>query len=182
MVLISIEGNIGAGKSRVLRALQTQGYSVLFEKIEDWPLEDFYKDPSRWGLVMQLAIVRSYFQTEVSGPLVIQERSLTSALAVFWQRQVDTGTVTTLEDSLLWFFVDDRVTVPDVTIYLDVPPEVCLQNISTRGQRGDDKVTLEYLREIDTYYKGLEKTHIVDGTGDPETVAKCVKLIIDSYK
>ena len=54
---IVIDGNIGVGKSTQLRLLEQVGYKVYREPIDDWSLELFYKDQSRWAFLLQMQIL-----------------------------------------------------------------------------------------------------------------------------
>jgi deoxyadenosine/deoxycytidine kinase len=177
MVTISIEGNIGAGKSTLLRSLQAQGYKVHFEQIDKWPLDEFYTDPKRWALALQLAIMKSIpYPTE---EFVLYERSPLSAMNVFWDMLVETGVVEPIEDEIMWHYAEYKMWTPDVIIYIDCPPTQCFENIKNRHQVGDSRVTLKYIKQVENYYKKIPITHTVPyGPG----VEKRVKDIIDEYK
>lgn len=176
-MIISIEGNIGAGKSTILRELKKQGYNVRFEQIEEWPLDDFYKDPKRWAMTLQLAILKTLTYPTVD--FVIYERSPLSAMYVFWDMLFDKGIVTDVEDQLLWYYVGQKMWTPDVTIYIDTPVEQCFANVQRRGQVGDESITLDYLKDVEKYYKKIPVSHRVQMGSD---VVKVVKDIIDKYK
>lgn len=177
MTIISIEGNIGAGKSTLLRELQRQGYTVRFEPIEQWPLKEFYTDPKRWAMTLQLAILKTF--SYPTRDLVIYERSPQSAMYVFWDMLFDKGIVTEVEDQLLWHYVEHKMWTPDVTIYIDTPAQKCFENIQTRNQTGDESITSEYIQDVEKYYRRIPITYRVK---NDEHVVKNVKDIIDKYK
>ena len=56
---IVIEGNIGAGKTTQLGLLESRGWNVRREAIDQWPLEDFYKDPKRWAFLLHMKILQT---------------------------------------------------------------------------------------------------------------------------
>ncbi len=66
--LIIIEGNISAGKSTLTRELaQALGYRVFLEPTSTNPfLADFYRDPKRYALRMQVYLLRRRFHTYVA--------------------------------------------------------------------------------------------------------------------
>ena len=80
---VVIDGNIASGKSTQFDMLAKQGYSVLSERIYDWPLELFYSDPKRWALLLQFAILKSFHTHK--NDFKIFERSPESSRDVFWK-------------------------------------------------------------------------------------------------
>ena len=54
---VVIDGNIGSGKTTQLGLLEKTGYTVRREAIQDWPLEEFYKDPARWAFLLHTSIL-----------------------------------------------------------------------------------------------------------------------------
>ena len=54
--IVSIDGNIGAGKSSTLKELKNLGYVVFPEDIYSWQpiLNNFYSDPKRWAFTLQI--------------------------------------------------------------------------------------------------------------------------------
>ena len=100
-MIIAIEGNIGCGKTTQLSILEKQGYSIYKEPIDKWPLDEFYQDPSRWGFLLQVVVLRTFIKgTE---PISIHERSPMSSKYVFWNNLVESGIVTSLEDPVFAF-------------------------------------------------------------------------------
>ena len=55
---IAVAGNIGSGKTTQLDLLERKGWSVKREPIDEWPLDLFYKDKSRWALLLQMKILQ----------------------------------------------------------------------------------------------------------------------------
>jgi thymidylate kinase len=74
---------------------------------------------------------------------------------VFWPVLLKNGTVTQKEDDLYEYYWDRFKWTPDVFIYLAKSPELAFEHIQKRGQAGDTKVTLEYLKELDEEYKKM---------------------------
>ena len=80
---IVIDGNIGSGKTTQLDLLAKKGWSVKREPIDEWPLELFYKDMSRWALLLQMRILQTVRPTKDS--VTIYERGLFATRHVFWE-------------------------------------------------------------------------------------------------
>lgn len=140
--MIVIDGNIGCGKSTVLDRLAELGHTVHKEKIDLWPLEEFYQDRKTWAMPLQLAVFNS--MKPVQG---IHERCPDSAYHVFWREQESP------ESRVVNDFYQRHRWTPEVHIYLRASPEWCMKNIHKRTQAGDSGVTLEYLRELHTRYE-----------------------------
>jgi deoxyadenosine/deoxycytidine kinase len=80
---VVIDGNIGSGKTTQLNLLEKVGWTVQREPIDDWPLELFYKDKSRWALLLQMKILQT-LQPVKTKDVVVYERCLLSTRYVFW--------------------------------------------------------------------------------------------------
>lgn len=175
----SIEGNIGAGKSTVLNKLKCP---VFKERIDEWPLDIFYNDQSRWALTLQIRIIQTSIKPPPNG---VAERNPMSALNVFWRHMVDNKIVTQLEDDVCRWIYDKFSWEPEFVVYLKASPEKCFSNISKRVQAGDSNVTLDYLKDIDRLYdeyiKSLpaDKVYIVDANEDEDTVYNNVRHILE---
>jgi deoxyadenosine/deoxycytidine kinase len=171
-----VDGNICSGKSTQVRLL-TDTHSILTEKIEDWPLDLFYGDKSRWGLLLQLAVLRSFSESNHE----VYERSPSSSRFVFWKMLLDEGTVTQEEDAIYEYYWKHHTWYPDVHIYIYTPPEICFERLQKRHQVGDASITLEYLKKIDTYYRSYISTTnaiVIDGTLDTETISAKINKIL----
>lgn len=179
---IVIDGLIGAGKSTQVDIISklTQQH-VVKEPIQEWPLDLFYSDPQRWGFLMQVAVLNSYVSLRFQNGIF--ERCPESTRAVFWQNLVNTGVVTSEEDRVFQVLFEHLTWNPDVTIFVDKSPELCFEHIQNRGQEGDSKITLEYLKNLhELYMKYVSKNpsiHVVDGNRPIEAVTKDILKIIN---
>ena len=159
---IVIDGNIGSGKSTQVQLLAQEGFTVLTEQIDDWPLEDYYKDPKKFGLPLQLAVLKSFQAPDVQ----VYERSPESSREVFWKMLFDEGTVSVEDDEKYKDAYKLSGWYPDVHIYIDTPPQVCFDRLESRKQTGDSAISLEYIKKIDLYYKRylmVGRAHRIDG-------------------
>lgn len=182
---IVIDGLIGAGKSTQVDILsKTLGISTVREPIDEWPLDLFYSDPNRWGFLMQVAVLNSFVKLRHTDGIF--ERSPESTRCVFWQNLVDSGTVNGTEDEVFQALFRNVSWSPDITILIDKSPELCFEHIQKRTQAGDSKITLEYLKKLNSYYEDFKKMPeviIVDGNRSisevSEDIIKTVRLLQD---
>jgi deoxyadenosine/deoxycytidine kinase len=165
--MILIEGNIGAGKTTVGRALADSGtFGFIEEPTRAWQedfasnmLELFYSDPHRWSFTFQTCafITRAKTWHEVLAVTdhdrVILERSIFCDRFVFAENCYRTGLMTPVEYQLylgLWdFLVSNFCVEPDLILYLRTPAQVCLQRIRDRGRGEESGITLEYLLQLE---------------------------------
>jgi deoxyadenosine/deoxycytidine kinase len=156
MTRIVIDGNIGSGKTTQLGLLEKKGYTAQREPLDKWPLQEFYKDPSRWAFYFHMVLLQT-LRPLATKKLVVYERSLLSSRYVFWPVLVKDKVVTPMEDKTYGEFYEKYAWFPDLYIFLAKSPEKCYEHIQKRGQTGDLAVTLKYLQDLDVEYKKLVK-------------------------
>jgi len=184
-IMILIEGNIGAGKTTVGRALADSGdFGFIEEPTKAWQedfacnmLELFYSDPHRWSFTFQTCafITRAKTWHEVLAATdhdrVILERSIFCDRFVFAENCYRTGLMSLVEYQLyrgLWdFLVSNFCVEPDLILYLRTPAEVCLQRIRERARGEESGITLEYLLQLerlhDDWLLDHPKAVVLDG-------------------
>lgn len=151
---IVIDGNIGSGKTTQLGLLEQKGWQVRREPIEEWPLEEFYKNPSRWAFLLHMKILQTLRPLRTH-QAVIYERSLLSSRWVFWPVLQKQGHVTPQEHATYDKFYEQYAWYPDLYIFLSKDPALGYEHVTKRGQTGDSGVTLEYMKELDAEYRKL---------------------------
>lgn len=168
---ISIEGNIGSGKSTVLQVIREQfpSLTILDEPLSEWQkvganqninlLGMYYQDPKRWGFTFQIYAFmtrlnkwREYSQLVGQG-IRISERSLLSDRYIFASIMRDTHLLDEAEHSIYLHFYDHLVRINDIVdlygvIYIRCPPEICAERIKKRSREGEDSIPLDYLSKI----------------------------------
>lgn len=85
----------------------------------------------------------------------------------------------------------DRLHVPDVTIFLDVPPEVCVERIESRGERKQVHETREKLARLRDAYLLVTSVLarrvgtpvlVLEGDRDPDTVTAEARAFVESAR
>ena len=149
---ICIEGNIGAGKSELLRSLEMHGYSVRQEPVDRW--RPFLNRVNNCGQGIVALQTRIVLDTGVTPAEEIIERSPELQMPVFVEAALEDGSITKHEAGLMQDLMD-RVAEwrPTSTIYLRADPSVCYQRILQRGRLEEEGLTLDGIRRLDRLYE-----------------------------
>ncbi len=177
-IIISIEGNIGVGKStfveKVLKA-NWENCEIVPEPIDLWNqitdpegkniLHTFYSDIKRWAYSFQnvACITRMMKMDETirnsDNKYIFLDRSLATDANVFEKMLYDSKNINEQEHKmyLLWYdfywkYVRDRNTNKSIHIYLKCDAEVCLDRIKKRGREEEKGITLDYLNDLNKYH------------------------------
>ena len=192
---ISIEGNIGCGKSSVItRLCASNRIPVFLEPLDEWAewLDVFYQDPERWGMSFNLKVLMSYHKWKNNNFMSIYERSPLSCRYVFTQQQYDHGRMTQLEYDMVHDLYKELAWKPDVVIYIRAEPNVCMERMQQRARNCESSVPLAYIQDIHAKYEVMMATHftlskpenvyVVDGNKTADEVFEEVSRIIAKYK
>lgn len=163
--VISIEGNIGSGKTTLIQLLSKRITSpVLEEPVSLWNnvrdesgrnvLQAFYADKTRVAFVFQMLALFSRFEMLISSVKssrrVVVERSIHADRYVFAETLFKNGYMTMLEHTVYLLYCNYFIKqLPEhVMIYLDTAPTECLHRIKLRGRAGEEGITLQDLEEL----------------------------------
>jgi deoxyadenosine/deoxycytidine kinase len=202
-IVISIEGNIGGGKTTMIRHLQRlyPDYHIINEPVDEWLgmtdkadgkslLEKFYADKTRWSYTFQNAAFITRFtamksaieKCKDSKKVFITERSVLTDRYVFAEMLRDSGDLNSLEWDLYckWFdcFVDNVPIAGIVKINTDF--QTCSDRIKARNRKGEDMIPLDYLEALHKYHdKWLQDAHlpVLEISSEPEELAKIPEFI-----
>jgi deoxyadenosine/deoxycytidine kinase len=176
---IVIDGNIGSGKSTQMNLLKKAGFTTKKEPIDKWPLDLFYKDPSRWGFLLHMSILKTFSDAPDD---CIFERCMQSAKHVFWLHLVMSNVVSVEEIKEYDFWYRKVSWRPDIKIYLKSTPSHCFKRIQARGQTGDSAIQFDYLDKIHDYYGVYAHDHHVIQVDDktPEDIHKEILSVLMS--
>lgn len=171
-MLISIEGNIGTGKTTLINFLRKKyggKNTVIFveEPLQQWlDLKDsdgenilgkFYSNQERWSYSFQMHafITRSkaILEQNTEDNVVIIERSVITDRNVFASLLYESGKISEMEWQLYlewfnWLTEHFKKVTPDKFIYLKADPEVSYQRMVKRTRDEESNVPLEYLKQV----------------------------------
>jgi len=169
--IVSIEGNIGSGKTTLMSNLREQyknNEQVIFlkEPVDEWAnivdsngitiLEKFYANQERYSFpfqmmayVSRLNVLKQALKSldPTKKYTIITERSLNTDRYVFAKMLYNSGKMEDVcyQIYLNWFnSFSDEFPVHKI-IYVKVDPEICHGRISKRSRDGEDKISLDYL-------------------------------------
>ncbi|KAG5666064.1 hypothetical protein PVAND_017767, partial [Polypedilum vanderplanki] len=194
---VIIEGNIGSGKTELLKALESKGFSVLYEPdytlVHGIPLLKQYYEKGEntfeFQLYAMISLWKVFLMAIEKNELIFIERSILSSFHVFTTLLYQTNRLSSLQFGIIKQIFDeykkhfpyDRV---KKMIILEADEKEMLMRIRKRGRNGEQFITEELLKDImqaysvfPRYYKGL--TYSVDTTNkDVNSVVEQVLNLI----
>jgi deoxyadenosine/deoxycytidine kinase len=178
--IISIEANIGSGKSTFLTKLQKlhPEWFFLLEPVDIWKsitdtsgnsiLSEFYKNQKRFAYTFQNfafitrvstlnAMIQKIKQSTsiFQNKYLIVERSIYSDKNVFAKMLYDNQNISNLEYELYlyWFHKLHSNMLVSGHIYLQVDPTISFNRVKKRARKEEvDCVPLEYLKSVHLYH------------------------------
>lgn len=163
---VSIEGNIGAGKTSLsTRLAEKHGARLVLEEFAENPfLEHFYKQPERYAFPLELSFLaerfsqlkeelmnRSLFQSLVMSDYFIN-KSYIFARANLGPQEFELF-------MQLFKIVEANLPKPDLLVYLYLPVEQLQENIKKRGRSYEQEISDAYLLNIEKSYFTFMKQH-----------------------
>lgn len=171
-ILVSIEGNIGAGKSSFLTALKSSignnllGRQIIFlqEPVDEWQnikdkngvdiLTKFYGDQEKYAFKFQMmayisrqAMVRKAMRDNPNS-VIISERCVFTDRKVFAKMLYDAGKIDEIEFKIYnnWFDEFAMDTQYNGHVYLRAVPQTCYDRVRKRNRNGE-VIPIEYLTD-----------------------------------
>lgn len=159
---IAIAGNIGAGKSTLVRFLARRfGLNALYEPVEHNPyLDDFYHDMKRYAFASQVFYLTRKFALHVeaqrSEERVILDRSIYEDAEIFAeglkaQRVLIKRDYDTYRE--LYSVIRQEVQPPDILIYLRCSVRGLRRRIRKRGRDYEQDIPITYIRRLNQMYE-----------------------------
>ncbi len=163
--IYALEGNIGAGKSTIMKIISNQFHDVEFveEPVNQWQnlngcnlLNSFYSDPKRWGFSFEFYSMLTKIQALLKAadsdkPIIIIERSILSN-KVFMDLSNDLGKLDKMEYTMLIntynFYLENVYPQIAGIIYLDTPVDECIRRITKRNRGEECTIEKSYLNSI----------------------------------
>jgi len=177
-VLISIEGNIGTGKSTfitVISHLLKNKCDIIYEPVELWKtitnddenpkniLHLFYDNKQKYAFTFQmiagLTIIQNMLKMlkTTKNKYIFLDRSFLTTKYTFEKMLFDEGLISKIEHTaynLLCNYYEDTIynNYKHKHIYLKCDPIISLERIKKRNRIEESNITLEYLIELNKYH------------------------------
>jgi deoxyadenosine/deoxycytidine kinase len=171
---ITIEGNIGAGKTTLTHLLQKElNAKLILEQFADNPfLPKFYKDRSKYSFPLELSFLAERYKQLKD---MLTNRDLFSEYIIsdyLFIKSKLFARVNLAEDEYklyetLFDIIYPNLPQPDLVIFLDAPLHKLRENIKMRNRDYEQNIQDEYLNEIQESYLQLiksetQRTFIID--------------------
>lgn len=163
---ITIEGNIGAGKTTLAQLLSKHYNSrLILEEFADNPfLTKFYENQEQYAFPVELFFMAERFKQQKE---FLQQKDLFQSLTIsdyLFTKCLLFAKVTLPEDEFrlyqrLFDIINQQLTKPDILIYLHSPVAKLQANIKKRNRSYEQNIPDEYLLNIQETYTQYIKQH-----------------------
>jgi len=176
--IISIEGNIGAGKSTLVEELKIRYANrtdivFLQEPVDAWAditqdgktmLQLFYDNQKKYSFAFQVMAYMSRLRMiknevdrayKMNIKTIVMERSLDADRHIFAKMLHADDMIEECMFKIYEQMSDDglREYSSDGTVWLTASPKECLRRIGIRGREGEQLIGLDYLEKCDLYHQ-----------------------------
>ena len=192
--IISIEGNIGAGKTTIIEQLEKQykdikSILVVREPVDVWEnikdshgesiLAKFYKNPEKYAFsfqimafVTRLSLIRKLIKENPDCKLIICERSLEADRNIFAKMLYDDKMIDEINYKIYMKFYNEYKNDFKLNglVYIHTEEDICYKRVHKRNRKGEEVVPLEYLKKCKEYHQDwlINKKNIlvINGNSD----------------
>jgi deoxyadenosine/deoxycytidine kinase len=177
--LVSLEGNIGAGKSTIIDTLKQKyandpRFVFVDEPVQLWEqicdksgknmIQKYYENPKRYAFAFQIMAFQTrlqllkeamdYAEDHEAVTTIIMERSLDADYHIFAKMLSEEGLMDEVEYEI---YVQMSTNVlkeygVDGIIWLDTDYEECFRRIVKRAREGEEAIEMRYLRKCSEYH------------------------------
>jgi len=157
-----LAGNIGAGKSTLVRLLAEKlDFTPWYEPVLENPfLKDFYADMGRWAFQSQIFFLssraKSHREMSLNQRSVVQDRSIYEDAEVFARNLFQRGALGQKEwDTYLDLYhtLSGILPPPDLVIYIRASIPTLRERIALRGRDFESAISASYLSDLNTLYE-----------------------------
>jgi len=176
--IISIEGNIGSGKSTLFEQLRLKfanNPNIIFvrEPVDIWDniqdengttiLKKFYEDQIKYSFPFQIIAYISRIKLlkesiqQHPDAIIITERSLYTDKMVFAKMLYDNNKIEYINYQIYLNLFDtfkNEFNVDNI-IYIKTDPGICYNRILKRARNGEKSISLDYLQLCDVYHNNM---------------------------
>jgi len=158
---IAVAGNIGVGKSSLVKYLTTQyGFTPFAEPFIDNPyLDDFYEDFARWSFHSQIYFLTHKFKIHMdlsrSTGIVVQDRTIYEDAEIFARSLYKTRKMNKRDFKTYWELYEimrAELPRPDLMIYLRCNLRTIKKRIKIRARPNEQTIPDAYLRRLNKAY------------------------------
>lgn len=168
--IITVDGNIGAGKTTIMKYLHDHdAFQLDLEPVESWQpwLDEIYSNGSGSGssaFEFQLKVIvdRCCWPNNVTPYPLLIERSPVFQEKVFVTANATNGKITPRQCGLLQdlYAKIHEIWEPEVYVYLRSDPAECAKRIMKRARKSEDAIPLNYLQHLhDLHEEAIEGLH-----------------------
>jgi len=166
--VVSIEGNIGAGKSTMLKFFENyKDVELIPEPVAQWCdvkghnlLGKLYEDPKRWSFQFQSYVQLTRLQLlnkPTTCSVKIIERSIQNNRFCFLENARKEGSLCGAELEVLcsWYdWLNTNIGMPlDLIVYLRTSPEVAYERLKARGRKEEAGVPMNFIEGLHQSYE-----------------------------
>lgn len=206
-MLITIEGNIGSGKSTIIdmfKRFNSDNIVFVDEPVSEWQdikvdninaLDLFYKDQKNnafwFQILAYITRLRNLIKIKKNNPdkIIITERSIYTDKYIFAKMHFELGNISEIEWKTYnyWFDTFLEETKLDLILYVDTNPDECLNRIKKRNRSEEDNIELDYLVDCDKKHKdwienSLDKIVRINGHQSIDNIKKFLIDFTDNLK
>jgi deoxyadenosine/deoxycytidine kinase len=156
---IAVEGNIGAGKTSLVKLLGEElKAKIILERFAENPfLSKFYSDPERYSFPVELSFLADrYYQLKAE----LSTRNIFSSVLIadyYFSKSLIFASNTLKPDEYnlyrqIYNIIHRHFPLPDLYVYLHVPVDRLLKHIRKRGRDFEQSITEEYLIKLQMKY------------------------------
>tara|TARA_R110001592_G_scaffold358032_1_gene662051 strand:- start:48 stop:1118 length:1071 start_codon:yes stop_codon:yes gene_type:complete len=207
--IYSIEGNIGSGKSTIIKILKDRfknnnNIIFLLEPVDEWNticdnndktiLEKYYEDKKKYAFSFQMmAYISRLSQLKEAlkngYEYIITERSLATDKNVFAKMLYDDNEIDEINYQIYnkWFdeFIKD---IPPINyIYIKTDTIITEARIIERSRKGENKILFEYLQKCSNYHDDwfnsitnyLQINGNININNEPAYIQEIIRLFVD---
>jgi len=188
-ILISIQGNIGSGKSSLLKKIENYKFKFakkicfLQEPVDEWEalrdennltlLQLYYKDQQTYSFAFQIMAFMTRLKQlkealSKNYDIIITERSLSADHNIFTKMLLDENIIKQIEYKIYLKWVEEfKFNMPnEYIIYLKTDPETAHERIIQRNRLGEN-IDINYINKCHNYHESwlnnIKNICILDG-------------------
>ena len=175
-ILVSIQGNIGSGKSSLLKNLENYNFNLskkkicfLQEPVDEWEalhdennltlLQLYYKDKKTYSFPFQIMAFMTRLKQlkealSKNYDIIITERSLSADHNIFTKMLLDENIIKLIEYKIYLKWVEEfKLDMPnEYIIYLKTDPEIAHERIIQRNRLGEN-IDIKYIKKCHNYHE-----------------------------